>query len=232
MKLNSFEIKNFKGIGHTTYRINGNSEFQIVGDFCSGKTTVCDAFRVVRDLINGTLEELPETNDAILRISTEDCVTYGVQLNQTEIINEKYSMEDAQQAFTNKLEVLTMDEMSNLKFRFGKYKLCGHSPLNQTEINYINSICKSVSPDLYLRKVIDNGQKDNYCEFIFKSRLVEDYSSNVRMILAALMFFKVGDVLVLDDAPYPVIKVIKEHMPKNKQLIYTCYSHNIGCDQF
>lgn len=232
MKLNSFEIKNFKGIGHTTYRINGNSEFQIVGDFCSGKTTVCDAFRVVRDLINGTLEELPETNDAILRISTEDCVTYGVQLNQTEIINEKYSMEDAQQAFTNKLEVLTMDEMSNLKFRFGKYKLCGHSPLNQTEIDYINSICKSVSPDLYLRKVIDNGQKDNYCEFIFKSRLVEDYSSNVRMILAALMFFKVGDVLVLDDAPYPVIKVIKEHMPKNKQLIYTCYSHNIGCDQF
>ena len=232
MKLNSFEIKNFKGIGHTTYRINGNSEFQIVGDFCSGKTTVCDAFRVVRDLINGTLEELPETNDAILRISTEDCVTYGVQLNQTEIINEKYSMKDAQQAFTNKLEVLTMDEMSNLKFRFGKYKLCGHSPLNQTEIDYINSICKSVSPDLYLRKVIDNGQKDNYCEFIFKSRLVEDYSSNVRMILAALMFFKVGDVLVLDDAPYPVIKVIKEHMPKNKQLIYTCYSHNIGCDQF
>lgn len=232
MKLNSFEIKNFKGIGHTTYRINGNSEFQIVGDFCSGKTTVCDAFRVVRDLINGTLEELPETNDAILRISTEDCVTYGVQLNQTEIINEKYSMEDAQQAFTNKLEVLTMDEISNLKFRFGKYKLCGHSPLNQTEIDYINSICKSVSPDLYLRKVIDNGRKDNYCEFIFKSRLVEDYSSNVRMILAALMFFKVGDVLVLDDAPYPVIKVIKEHMPKNKQLIYTCYSHNIGCDQF
>lgn len=232
MKLNSFEIKNFKGIGHTTYRINGNSEFQIVGDFCSGKTTVCDAFRVVRDLINGTLEELPETNDAILRISTEDCVTYGVQLNQTEIINEKYSMGDAQQAFTNKLEVLTMDEISNLKFRFGKYKLCGHSPLNQTEIDYINSICKSVSPDLYLRKVIDNGQKDNYCEFIFKSRLVEDYSSNVRMILAALMFFKVGDVLVLDDAPYPVIKVIKEHMPKNKQLIYTCYSHNIGCDQF
>ena len=232
MKLNSFEIKNFKGIGHTTYRINGNSEFQIVGDFCSGKTTVCDAFRVVRDLINGTLEELPETNDAILRISTEDCVTYGVQLNQTEIINEKYSMKDAQQAFTNKLEVLTMDEMSNLKFRFGKYKLCGHSPLNQTEIDYINSICKSVSPDLYLRKVIDNGRKDNYCEFIFKSRLVEDYSSNVRMILAALMFFKVGDVLVLDDAPYPVIKVIKEHMPKNKQLIYTCYSHNIGCDQF
>lgn len=232
MKLNSFEIKNFKGIGHVTYRINGNSEFQIVGDFCSGKTTVCDAFRVVRDLINGTLEELPETNDAILRISTEDCVTYGVQLNQTEIINEKYSMEDAQQAFTNKLEVLTMDEMSNLKFRFGKYKLCGHSPLNQTEIDYINSICKSVSPDLYLRKVIDNGQKDNYCEFIFKSRLVEDYSSNVRMILAALMFFKIGDVLVLDDAPYPVIKVIKEHMPKNKQLIYTCYSHNIGCDQF
>lgn len=232
MKLNSFEIKNFKGIGHTTYRINGNSEFQIVGDFCSGKTTVCDAFRVVRDLINGTLEELPETNDAILRISTEDCVTYGVQLNQTEIINEMYSMEDAQQAFTNKLEVLTMDEMSNLKFRFGKYKLCGHSPLNQTEIDYINSICKSVSPDLYLRKVIDNGRKDNYCEFIFKSRLVEDYSSNVRMILAALMFFKVGDVLVLDDAPYPVIKVIKEHTPKNKQLIYTCYSHNIGCDQF
>lgn len=232
MKLNSFEIKNFKGIGHTTYRINGNSEFQIVGDFCSGKTTVCDAFRVVRDLINGTLDELPETNDAILRISTEDCVTYGVQLNQTEIINEKYSMGDAQQAFTNKLEVLTMDEISNLKFRFGKYKLCGHSPLNQTEIDYINSICKSVSPDLYLRKVIDNGQKDNYCEFIFKSRLVEDYSSNVRMILAALMFFKIGDVLVLDDAPYPVIKVIKEHMPKNKQLIYTCYSHNIGCDQF
>lgn len=232
MKLNSFEIKNFKGIGHTTYRINGNSEFQIVGDFCSGKTTVCDAFRVVRDLINGTLEELPETNDAILRISTEDCVTYEVQLNQTEIINEMYSMEDAQQAFTNKLEVLTMDEISNLKFRFGKYKLCGHSPLNQTEIDYINSICKSVSPDLYLRKVIDNGRKDNYCEFIFKSRLVEDYSSNVRMILAALMFFKVGDVLVLDDAPYPVIKVIKEHMPKNKQLIYTCYSHNIGCDQF
>ena len=80
-------------------------------------------------------------------------------------------MEDAQQAFTNKLEVLTMDEMSNLKFRFGKYKLCGHSPLNQTEIDYINSICKSVSPDLYLRKVIDNGRKDNYCEFIFKSRL-------------------------------------------------------------
>lgn len=232
MKLNSFEIKNFKGIGHTTYRINGNSEFQIVGDFCSGKTTVCDAFRVVRDLINGTLEELPETNDAILKISADDCSTYEVQLNQTEIINEMYSMEDAQQAFTNKLEVLTMDEMSNLKFRFGKYKLCGHSPLNQTEIDYINSICKSVSPDLYLRKVIDNGRKDNYCEFIFKSRLVEDYSSNVRMILAALMFFKVGDVLVLDDAPYPVIKVIKEHMPKNKQLIYTCYSHNIGCDQF
>ena len=232
MKLNSFEIKNFKGIEHTTYRINGNSEFQIVGDFCSGKTTVCDAFRVVRDLINGTLEELPETNDAILRISTEDCVTYGVQLNQTEIIDEMYSMENAQQAFTNKLEVLTMDEISNLKFRFGKYKLCGHSPLNQTEIDYINSICKSVSPDLYLRKVIDNGRKDNYYEFIFKSRLVEDYSSNVRMILAALMFFKIGDVLVLDDAPYPVIKVIKEHMPKNKQLIYTCYSHNIGCDQF
>ena len=159
-------------------------------------------------------------------------VYFEVQLNQTEIINEKYSMGDAQQAFTNKLEVLTMDEISNLKFRFGKYKLCGHSPLNQTEIDYINSICKSVSPDLYLRKVIDNGQKDNYCEFIFKSRLVEDYSSNVRMILAALMFFKIGDVLVLDDAPYPVIKVIKEHMPKNKQLIYTCYSHNIGCDQF
>lgn len=232
MKLNSFEIKNFKGIGHTTYRINGNSEFQIVGDFCSGKTTVCDAFRVVRDLINGTLEELPETNDAILRISTEDCVTYGVQLNQTEIIDEMYSIENAQQAFTNKLEVLTMDEMSNLKFRFGKYKLCGRSPLNQTEIDYINSICKSVSPDLYLRKVIDNGRKDNYCEFIFKSRLVEDYSSNVRMILAALMFFKIGDVLVLDDVPYPVIKMIKEHMPKNKQLIYTCYSHNICCDQF
>lgn len=232
MKLNSFEIKNFKGIGHVTYHINGNSEFQIVGDFCSGKTTVCDAFRVVRDLINGTLEELPKTNDAILKISADDCATYEVQLNQTEIINEKYSMGDAQQTFTNKLEVLTMDEMSNLKFRFGKYKLCGHSPLNQTEIDYINSICKSVSPDLYLRKVIDNGQKDNYCEFIFKSRLVEDYSSNVRMILAALMFFKVGDVLVLDDAPYPVIKVIKEHMPKNKQLIYTCYSHNIGCDQF
>lgn len=232
MKLNSFEIKNFKGIGHVTYHINGNSEFQIVGDFCSGKTTVCDAFRVVRDLINGTLEELPETNDAILKISADDCSTYEVQLNQTEIINEKYSMKDAQQAFTNKLEVLTMDEMSNLKFRFGKYKLCSHSPLNQTEIDYINSICKSVSPDLYLRKVIDNGQKDNYCEFIFKSRLVEDYSSNVRMILAALMFFKVGDVLVLDDVPYPVIKVIKEHMPKNKQLIYTCYSHNIGCDQF
>lgn len=232
MKLNSFEIKNFKGIGHVTYRINENSEFQIVGDFCSGKTTVCDAFRVVRDLINGTLEELPETNDAILKISADDCSTYEAQLNQTEIINEKYSMEDAQQAFTNKLEVLTMDEMSNLKFRFGKYKLCGHSPLNQTEIDYINSICKSVSPDLYLRKVIDNGQKDNYCEFIFKSRLVEDYSSNVRMILAALMFFKIGDVLVLDDVPYPVIKVIKEHMPKNKQLIYTCYSHNICCDQF
>ena len=90
MKLNSFEIKNFKGIGHTTYRINGNSEFQIVGDFCSGKTTVCDAFRVVRDLINGTLEELPETNDAILKISADDCSTYEVQLNQTEIINEKY----------------------------------------------------------------------------------------------------------------------------------------------
>lgn len=232
MKLNSFEIKNFKGIGHVTYHINGNSEFQIVGDFCSGKTTVCDAFRVVRDLINGTLEELPKTNDAILKISADDCATYEVQLNQTEIINEKYSMEDAQQTFTNKLEVLTMNEISNLRFRFGKYKLCGHSPLNQTEIDYINSICKSVSPDLYLRKVIDNGQKDNYCEFIFKSRLVEDYSSNVRMILAALMFFKVGDVLVLDDAPYPVIKVIKEHMPKNKQLIYTCYSHNIGCDQF
>lgn len=232
MKLNSFEIKNFKGIGRTTYRINGNSEFQIVGDFCSGKTTVCDAFRVVRDLINGTLEELPETNDAILKISADDCPTYEVQLNQTEIINEKYSMEDAQQAFINKLEVLTMDEISNLKFRFGKYKLCGHSPLNQTEIDYINSICKSVSPDLYLRKVIDNGQKDNYCEFMFKSRLVEDYSSNVRMILAALMFFKIGDVLVLDDVPYPVIKVIKEHMPKNKQLIYTCYSHNICCDQF
>lgn len=52
------------------------------------------------------------------------------------------------------------------------------------------------------------------------------------MILAALMFFKIGDVLVLDDVPYPVIKVIKEHMPKNKQLIYTCYSHNICCDQF
>lgn len=232
MKLNSFEIKNFKGIGHVTYHINGNSEFQIVGDFCSGKTTVCDAFRVVRDLINGTLEELPKTNDAILKISADDCATYEVQLNQTEIINEKYSMEDAQQAFTNKLEVLTMNEISNLRFRFGKYKLCGHSPLNQTEIDYINSICKSVSPDLYLRKVIDNGQKDNYCEFIFKSRLVEDYSSNVRMILAALMFFKIGDVLVLDDVPYPVIKVIKEHMPKNKQLIYTCYSHNICCDQF
>lgn len=232
MKLNSLEITNFKGIEHATYRINGNSEFQIVGDFCSGKTTVCDAFRVVRDLINGTLEELPKTNDAILKISADDCATYEVQLNQTEIINEKYSMGDAQQTFTNKLEVLTMNEISNLRFRFGKYKLCGHSPLNQTEINYINSICKSVSPDLYLRKVIDNGQKDNYCEFIFKSRLVEDYSSNVRMILAALMFFKVGDVLVLDDAPYPVIKVIKEHMPKNKQLIYTCYSHNIGCDQF
>lgn len=232
MKLNSLEITNFKGIGHVTYHINGNSEFQIVGDFCSGKTTVCDAFRVIRDLINGTLEELPETNDAILKISTDNCITYGVQLNQTEIINEKYSMEDAQQAFTNKLEVLTMNEISNLRFRFGKYKLCGHSPLNQTEIDYINSICKSVSPDLYLRKVIDNGQKDNYCEFIFKSRLVEDYSSNVRMILAALMFFKIGDVLVLDDVPYPVIKVIKEHMPKNKQLIYTCYSHNICCDQF
>lgn len=232
MKLNSFEIKNFKGIGHVTYHINGNSEFQIVGDFCSGKTTVCDAFRVVRDLINGTLEELPKTNDAILKISADDCATYEVQLNQTEIINEKYSMEDAQQTFTNKLEVLTMNEISNLRFRFGKYKLCGHSPLNQTEIDYINSICKSVSPDLYLRKVIDNGQKDNYCEFIFKSRLVEDYSSNVRMILAALMFFKIGDVLVLDDVPYPVIKVIKEHMPKNKQLIYTCYSHNICCDQF
>ena len=232
MKLNSFEIKNFKGIGHVTYHINGNSEFQIVGDFCSGKTTVCDAFRVVRDLINGTLKELPKTNDAILKISADDCVTYEVQLNQTEIINEKYSMGDAQQTFTNKLEVLTMNEISNLRFRFGKYKLCGHSPLNQTEIDYINSICKSVSPDLYLRKVIDNGQKDNYCEFIFKSRLVEDYSSNVRMILAALMFFKIGDVLVLDDVPYPVIKVIKEHMPKNKQLIYTCYSHNICCDQF
>ena len=232
MKLNSFEIKNFKGIWHVTYHINGNSEFQIVGDFCSGKTTVCDAFRVVRDLINGTLEELPKTNDAILKISADDCATYEVQLNQTEIINEKYSMEDAQQTFTNKLEVLTMNEISNLRFRFGKYKLCGHSPLNQTEIDYINSICKSVSPDLYLRKVIDNGQKDNYCEFIFKSRLVEDYSSNVRMILAALMFFKIGDVLVLDDVPYPVIKVIKEHMPKNKQLIYTCYSHNICCDQF
>lgn len=232
MKLNSFEIKNFKGIEHATYRINGNSEFQIVGDFCSGKTTVCDAFRVIRDLINGTLEELPETNDAILKISADDCATYEVQLNQTEIINEKYSMGDAQQTFTNKLEVLTMNEISNLRFRFGKYKLCGHSPLNQTEIDYINSICKSVSPDLYLRKVIDNGQKDNYCEFIFKSRLVEDYSSNVRMILAALMFFKIGDVLVLDDVPYPVIKVIKEHMPKNKQLIYTCYSHNICCDQF
>lgn len=232
MKLNSFEIKNFKGIGHVTYHINGNSEFQIVGDFCSGKTTVCDAFRVVRDLINGTLEELPKTNDAILKISADDCATYEVQLNQTEIINEKYSMEDAQQTFTNKLEVLTMNEISNLRFRFGKYKLWGHSPLNQTEIDYINSICKSVSPDLYLRKVIDNGQKDNYCEFIFKSRLVEDYSSNVRMILAALMFFKIGDVLVLDDVPYPVIKVIKEHMPKNKQLIYTCYSHNICCDQF
>lgn len=232
MKLNSFEIKNFKGIGHVTYHINGNSEFQIVGDFCSGKTTVCDAFRVVRDLINGTLEELPKTNDAILKISADDCATYEVQLNQTEIINEKYSMGDAQQTFTNKLEVLTMNEISNLRFRFGKYKLCGHSPLNQTEIDYINSICKSVSPDLYLRKVIDNGQKDNYCEFIFKSRLVEDYSSNVRMILAALMFFKIGDVLVLDDVPYPVIKVIKEHMPKNKQLIYTCYSHNICCDQF
>ncbi len=232
MKLNSFEIKNFKGIGHVTYHINGNSEFQIVGDFCSGKTTVCDAFRVVRDLINGTLEELPKTNDAILKISADDCATYEVQLNQTEIINEKYSMGDAQQTFTNKLEVLTMDEISRIRFRFGKHKLCGHSPLNQTEIDYINSICKLVSPNLYLRKVIDNGQKDNYCEFRFESRLVEDYSSNVRMILAALMFFKVGDVLVLDDAPYPVIKVIKEHMPKNKQLIYTCYSHNIGCDQF
>lgn len=185
---------------------------------------------MVRDLINGTLEELPETNDAILKIRADDCVTYGVQLNQTEILTEKYSTQDAKQSFTNKLEVLTMDEISNLKFRFGKYKLCDHSPLNQIEIDYINSICKSVSPDLYLRKVIDNGQKDNYCDFMFKSRLVEDYSSNVRMILSALMFFRVGDVLVLDDVPYPIIKVIKEHIPKNKQLIYTCYSHNIGCD--
>lgn len=47
---------------------------------------------MVRDLINGTLEELPETNDAILKIRADDCVTYGVQLNQTEILTEKYSM--------------------------------------------------------------------------------------------------------------------------------------------
>lgn len=225
------------------YEVADDSEFKIVGSFNSGKTTACNALQIVKSVVTNK-PFINNDNITKIIVMMDNGVSYEVQLNQCKIVNETFSVGETNISSSTGehtsflFNSITSHKLSDaipyhadfIKFFEDTLFLSPKHILNN-ELNYdemLNSdILASVTPDLGLVnwdvppiKIPNTNILD---EITFKGKSLNTYSVNTRIILVALIFFKFGSLVVLDDVPTDVIEVIKEHMPKEKELIYTSY---------